>query len=312
MAIGPGPVSEGGGSASRGGAPGTRSVVRVLAPAKVTASLRIEGRRTDGYHLIRAEMLTVDLCDELEIFPGETGLHLEGALEVGVPVATGSDNLVTRALDSTGRRARVVLRKRIPAGGGLGGGSADAAAVLRWAGCTDPAVGASLGADVPFCMVGGRAMVTGLGEQVAPLDFESRTYVLLIPPFGVHTGSVYGAFDELGGGGRSVGDRAQTADPGQPADPGQTADPGGAGLRGVNDLTAAALCVEPRLAAWRDALAEATGRAPMLAGSGSTWFVDGSLTELGLSGTTSLWVGGSDGPLLEVRTVPAGWGMAQG
>ena len=66
------------------------------------------------------------------------------------------------------------LEKRIPSGAGLGGGSADAAAVLRWAGVTDLEVAARLGADVPFCLVGGRARVTGVGEAVAPLPVRGR------------------------------------------------------------------------------------------------------------------------------------------
>ena len=79
-----------------------------------------------------------------------------------------------RALAAVGRRAHVRLDKRIPVGAGLGGGSADAAAVLRWAGCDDLAVAASLGADVPFCLVGGRARVTGIGEVVEPLPVRRR------------------------------------------------------------------------------------------------------------------------------------------
>ena len=83
-------------------------------------------------------------------------------------------NLVERALAACGRSAGVRLTKRIPLGGGLGGGSTDAGAVLRWAGCADPEVAVGLGADVPFCLVGGRARVEGVGERVTPLPFEPR------------------------------------------------------------------------------------------------------------------------------------------
>ncbi len=155
---------------------------------------------------------------------------------------------MARALRAAGRRAHVRLRKRIPVGGGLGGGSADAAAVLRWAGITDLNVAASLGADVPFCLVGGRAQVTGIGEVVEPLPFVEREFTLLTPPFAVFTPAVYRTWDELGG---PTGD-------------------------GVNDLEPAALAVEPRLARWRDTLGDATGQTPVLAGSGSTWFVEGT------------------------------------
>jgi 4-diphosphocytidyl-2-C-methyl-D-erythritol kinase len=165
-------------------------------------------------------------------------------------VPAGHDNLVHRALRAVGRSAAVRLTKRIPAGAGLGGGSSDAAAVLRWAGCSDLGVAASLGGDVPFCLVGGRARVRGIGEQVEPLPVEEllgRPYTLLTPPFGVSTVAVYEAWDDLGG---PSGD-------------------------GTNDLEVAALSVEPRLAEWRDRLGDATGVTPVLAGSGSTWWVAG-------------------------------------
>jgi 4-diphosphocytidyl-2-C-methyl-D-erythritol kinase len=210
------------------------------APAKLTLSLRITGIRPDGYHLIDAEMVTVDLADEL-VFSDGDGVDYVG-------MAAPADDLVARALAAVGRRAHVRVTKRIPPGAGLGGGSADAAAVLRWAGCGDVAVAASLGADVPFCVVGGRARVGGIGDVVEPLPFEARTFTLLVPPFGCPTPAVYAAWDRMGG---PVGENG-------------------------NDLEPAALAVEPRLADWRDELAAATGQRPRLAGSGATWFVEGA------------------------------------
>jgi 4-diphosphocytidyl-2-C-methyl-D-erythritol kinase len=221
-------------------------VVVLSAPAKLTLSLRVTGRRADGYHLIDAEMVTVDLADELVVTDGD-GLEVVAA-GTGHPVSAGDDNLVRRALAAVGRTARVRLTKRIPAGAGLGGGSADAAAVLRWAGVDDPALAATIGADVAFCVHGGRARVRGIGEVVDPLPCLERAYTLLTPPFGCSTVEVYRAWDDLGG----------------PTSP------------GPNDLEAVALVVEPQLAEWRDALAAASGETPVLAGSGSTWFVEGA------------------------------------
>jgi 4-diphosphocytidyl-2-C-methyl-D-erythritol kinase len=218
--------------------------------AKLTRWIRISGVRPDGYHELDAEMVTVDLADELTFEEGD-GLEVTGPAAGEVPV---EDNLVQRALVAVGRRARVRLHKVIPAGAGLGGGSADAAAVLRWAGVDDLAVAASLGADVPFCLVGGRARIGGVGEVVDPLPDEDLTFTLLTPPLHVSTPAVYEAWDRLGG---------PTAD-------------------GPNDLEPAALAVEPRLAAARDELAERTGQVPVLAGSGSTWFVDGAFPADGL------------------------------
>ena len=216
-------------------------VVTVSAWAKLTRSLRVVGVREDGYHLIDAEMVMLDLHDTLVIDPA-------GANDLP------ADDLVSRALAAVGRDAHVALTKRIPAGAGLGGGSADAAAVFRWAGCGDLALAASVGADVPFCLVGGRARVTGIGEEVAPLPFEPLTVTLLTPPLLVSTPAVYAMWDSLGG---------PRAD-------------------GPNDLEPAALALMPELAAYRDRLGQITGKTPVLAGSGGTWFVEGAYEGEGL------------------------------
>ena len=222
-------------------------VVVEEAPAKLTLSLRVTGVRDDGYHLIDAEMVTLDLCDVLEIEPASrSSLHVSGPFAAGVP--SDETNLVMRALALTGHGAEVRLLKQIPHGGGLGGGSADAAAILRWAGVTDTATAARLGADVPFCVHGGRAHVRGIGEIVEPLPVDRRPFTLVIPPLVVPTPAVFRAWDELGG----------------PVD--ETT---------ANDLTVAAIHVVPELARWRDRITEVTGRTAKLAGSGATWFVDG-------------------------------------
>ena len=214
----------------------------LTAPAKLTLSLRITGVRADGYHLIDAEMVALDLADSLEIEPGE-GVSIDGGGDIDP-----ADNLITRALALVGRTARVAVTKRVPPGAGLGGGSADAAAILRWAGYRDVEGAAQLGADVPFCLVGGRARVQGIGEIVEPLEHIPRTLTLLIPPFGCSTPAVYRTWDEMGG-------------------------PEGAN---GNDLEPAALEVEPRLDQYRRALEQATGLTARLAGSGATWFVEGA------------------------------------
>ncbi len=237
-------------------------VEKVVSPAKLTVSLRMTGLAPNGFHLIDAEMVTLDLCDELEFSvpdpsPERTrdevslSVELLGPAATGLAVTIGPDNLVSRALTAVNRQASVHIRKWIPAGAGLGGGSGNAAAVFRWADRTSPAdilASAALGADVPFCIVGGRSRVTGIGEVLERLPMIDRVFTLVCPPFGVSTPAVYRAWDALGG-------------------------PTGSG---ANDLEPAALMVEPRLAQWRDRLAEATGLVPQLAGSGSTWFVEGA------------------------------------
>jgi 4-diphosphocytidyl-2-C-methyl-D-erythritol kinase len=264
------------------------SHVELRAPAKLTTSLQVVGVRTDGLHLLEAEMVTLDLADTLEMADAddvrvtiELADGLDQAGTAGVPA--GPENLVTRALEAVGRHAHVRLRKRIPPGAGLGGGSADAAAILRWAGCTDLAAAARLGADVPFCLVGGRAAVGGIGEVVSPLSFEERDFVLLLAPFGVETASVYRAFDAMARRRPSAAsDRAA----------------------GGNDLEAAALAVEPRLGPWRDAFEQRTGRPARLAGSGSTWFTEGSLESLGIEDPI-LAVEGATGQMVTARTTPS-------
>ena len=237
--------------------------VRLLAPAKLTLTLRITGTRADGYHVIDAEMVTLDLCDEVVIHSSSTSstevvpVGDRSSSAPGWDIPTGGDNLVMRALQLAGRTAHVEIRKRIPPGAGLGGGSADAAAVLRWADRRaalegipaedriTPKGAAALGADVAFCLIGGRAHVSGIGDVVEPLPLRDQTFMLWTPPIEVDTATVYGAWDELGG----------------PSGP------------NANDLEPAALAAYPELAAWRDELEAATGRTPELAGSGGTWFV---------------------------------------
>ena len=124
-------------------------------------------------------MVSIDLADTLTFGPG-TGISVvddvRGHLGVG-GCRPGPRTSWRGRSPLVGRSASVRIVKRIPAGAGLGGGSADAAAVLRWAGDTDLAVAVRLGADVPFCVRGGRARVTGVGEKVEPLPFEDRRFV---------------------------------------------------------------------------------------------------------------------------------------
>jgi 4-diphosphocytidyl-2-C-methyl-D-erythritol kinase len=216
-------------------------VIELFAPAKLTWFLEVTRRREDGYHELRAEMTTLAFGDSLVLDESANYLTIEGA-----DVAADSTNLVTRALALVGRRAGVHLVKRIPPGGGLGGGSADAAAILRWAGGVDAAAALSLGADVPFCLVGGRALVEGVGEKVTALAYEERAVTLLLPSFAVNTAQVFRAYDDMASAGAHFTQR--------------------------NHLEAPAIVVEPRLGAtlaWaRDHFGDVT-----LAGSGSTMFI---------------------------------------
>ena len=217
-------------------------MIEIFAPAKLTWYLEVTGVREDGYHLLRSEMLSLDLADRMTIEEGADYLRVLGPSSV----PRDDSNLIGRALSLVKRRAGVTLEKRIPVGGGLGGGSADAAAILRWAGGVSGHEALQLGGDVPFCQVGGRALVQGVGESVTPLNFEERLVTLLMAPFEVSTLQVYQAYDELLSGG-------QRPD-------------------GTNHLEDPARLVEPRLATLLDWARGEFGEV-RLAGSGATVFV---------------------------------------
>lgn len=220
----------------------------LVAPAKLTWFLEVTGRRDDGYHEIRAEMTTIDFADRLRLDDQEDYVAVEGPF-AAVPL--DETNLVARALRLVGRRAGVTVHKSIPPGGGLGGGSADAGAILRWAGGVSVADALTLGGDVPFCQVGGRALVEGVGDRLRSLAFEARPVTLILVDVAVATREVYAAYDEMVVSGARPGGR--------------------------NHLEAPARAVEPRLARTMDWLRATLAQPVHLAGSGSTLFVEGHL-----------------------------------
>ena len=183
------------------------------APAKINLFLRVLGQRDDGYHDLDSVFVPLDLCDTVQI-----ALASSNQLEVrceGAPDLDGEHNLIYRALSSL-REAlggaapgfRVRVKKRIPVAAGLGGGSSDAAAALLGAqallGAPLPrerlfALGAEVGADVPFFLAGpGPAWVRGKGERVEPVtDLPVLPLVLISPAAAVSTAEVFRVWDEL-------------------------------------------------------------------------------------------------------------------
>lgn len=224
-------------------------MIELLAHAKLTWNLEITARRDDGFHEIRSEMTTIDLHDVLLI--DENGDHLEVLNPFATEIDIGESNLIVRALRLVGRRAGVRVEKSIPIAGGLGGGSADAAAILRWSGGVSNEVAVTLGGDVPFCQHGGRALVEGVGERLSVLPNEGRDLTLIVPDFGVSTKACYAAYDEM------------RADGWTPS--------------GTNHLEEPAGRVEPRLAASLAWLRAEIGPEVQLAGSGSSMFIEGHL-----------------------------------
>lgn len=173
-----------------------------LAPAKLNLELTVRGARPDGNHEIDTVLQAISLADRLEIEDGAG----PSIVVTGHPAPNGPDNLALRAAAAIGRPVSIRLDKRIPAGAGLGGGSADAAAVLRTLAAERPdlmAIAASLGADVPFLIGGGRARATGRGEVLTALPHQETWFALAWPGFAVSTAAVYAAWDSLGGDGRN-------------------------------------------------------------------------------------------------------------
>ena len=181
------------------------------APGKVNLGLRILGRRPDGYHRLESLFLPIDLADtvSLALRPGRgVALRLTGAT-AGVP-GDGS-NLAVRAAEAFLAEAAhpggvaIRLEKRLPAPGGLGGGSSDAGAVLRGLaellpGAVAPgrlrALALGLGADVPFFLAPSPALVTGIGEEILPLDaLPALTLLLAHPGAALATAAVYAELD---------------------------------------------------------------------------------------------------------------------
>ncbi len=215
----------------------------VTAFAKLTLSLHITGTRADGYHELDATMVSLEQpADVLIISPARhTSLTITGRFAEGVPA--DATNLAWRAADACGEHIKIALHKEIPSGAGLGGGSADAAAILV-ALRAAPAIAASLGADVPFCMRGGFARVRGIGDVLEPGDVPQLWVVVATPTFGCATADVYRAWDELGGPRHEV-----------------------------NDLQPAAEFVQPRLIEFKRQVEAAAGAPAILAGSGSSYAV---------------------------------------
>jgi 4-diphosphocytidyl-2-C-methyl-D-erythritol kinase len=245
------------------------------APAKINLTLEVLARRADGLHGIRTVMVPLELADEVIV---ETSERFTFACE-HTELGTG-DNLAVRALRALGALPpfRLELRKRIPVQAGLGGGSSDAAAVLRAAMCgafgTPPAadwlqVARSLGSDVPFFLAGTGALVEGTGERVTPLGAMPRWHALVVkPPVGVSTADAYARVDRterpVRPRGSSVSIAAATAL--------QRGDFEAVQSLLHNDFQPAIAGSSPPVAAALDALAAAGAVRPLLAGSGSCVF----------------------------------------
>ena len=249
------------------------------APAKVTLTLHMLGIRADGYHELEALTVAADgLADELAIRRRPSDAQDSVRLQMSGPMSQGiladETNLAARAWATASAAlnlggADISLLKNIPAGAGLGGGSADAGAVLR--ACASFAdiglhsvqeFAAALGSDIPFCVENGPVWMRGRGEILEPVPIEpGDPFIIVTVPEMCSTPAVYRAWDEL--------DRAGQYGPEMDA-PAWVA-PHRSTLR--NDLTGAAFVVTPALETWRADISAATNLTPLLLGSGSSFVV---------------------------------------
>jgi 4-diphosphocytidyl-2-C-methyl-D-erythritol kinase len=247
--------------------------LRVEARAKINLFLAVRSRRADGYHELETVFHSIDLADELVIDESST---LEVACEPALDVCD-EDNLVTRAVRELAEdagipaAARLHITKRIPEAAGLGGGSADAAGALvgvnrlwglGWPGARLATVGAAIGADVPFQILGGAALGRGRGEILEPIaPWPGLQVVLALPKQRLSTADVYARCTPGAGGAPVQGVAAAVS---------------ARSLKALselmrNDLTAPAVSLAPEIQVALDAAAE-VGVPALMSGSGPTVF----------------------------------------
>ncbi len=264
--------------------------VTARAPAKINAHLAVGPLRPDGFHELRTVYLAVSLFDTVTARPGD-GLALTvegegaGAMTGADAVPTDRRNLVWRAAELLAEHAGVRadahlgIVKAIPAAAGLAGGSADAAAALTaldalWGTRASPtdllALAAELGSDVPFSLLGGVALGTGRGEQLAPvLTGRSWHWVLGVADEGLSTPSVYAELDRLRALGR-VPDGTELL-PAEPVIVALRNGPVGALADALaNDLQAPALALRPGLRRALAAVTDGGALGVVVSGSGPT------------------------------------------
>lgn len=253
-----------------------RPAVFVAAWAKINLTLSVLAKREDGYHALASVMQTISLCDTLRIQPTDDRAV---TCVVDVPALQNDENLALRAarlLQDEGylsRGAVLELRKQIPAQGGLGGGSSDAAAVLtalnrlcalNLSRARMEALGARLGSDVPFFIRGGTALIEGRGEYVTPLpDCEPLWLIVARPPVSVSTAAVFRALTSADYGAAEDTETVVAAvRAGEPV-PFE---------RLTNTLEPVVIRRWPEVAATRDALLRAGAPVVRMSGSGPTLF----------------------------------------
>jgi len=230
----------------------------VEAYAKLNVALRVLRRRDDGFHEIDSLVQTIDLCDEIRIESARESIEVHNTAAIqgqDLAEAAARGLLAAKGAESG---FRILIRKQIPIGAGLGGGSSDAAAVLSTIDAmTPPTIGpnalrglaADIGSDVSLFLEGGLLRIRGRGERTERVASDGEEhYVVIVPPVHCATGPVYDAWKE-------------------------TKSNSSTGLvRGANDLLAAALSLYPELTPYRDAAQALSAAYWGMSGSGSSFY----------------------------------------
>lgn len=237
-------------------------MITETARAKLNLTLHVTGQRHDGYHLLDSLVAFAEYGDQVTLTPGPLSLSVTGPFADGLHA--DDDNLCLRAARLIGGQAAVALVKRLPVASGIGGGSADAAAVLRGfarQGLALPDTPQSLGADVPVCLASAPARMRGVGEQLAPIPPLPPLPVLLVNPgIAIPTPQVFAALPSRN-------------NPPMPRPDWRDADGLIAFLSGCrNDMQNAAIGIAPAIADVLTALDRHGARLARMSGSGATCF----------------------------------------
>lgn len=230
------------------------NLVRLRAYAKLNISLKVLGKREDGFHDIDSLMESISLHDEVEVKPAASGIKVICTPKIESNIAEKAAKVLLDELKLV-KGVEIIINKHIPVASGLAGGSADAAAVLIGMNAALGLnvhktklmeIGAKVGCDVPFCLVGGTARALGCGDKIEHENPTTRSsFILVLPKIQVSTKAAYEEFDKLGVG-------------------------NGEG----NDLEAAAIKLAPEIKKIKDQLIKATRDGWKMSGSGPALFLE--------------------------------------